>query len=289
MPNYKKIYIEITNQCNLACSFCPKSRRNPFFINREQFSTILDQVSIFPKADLFFHVLGEPLLHPLLPEFLSVAAQRQRRIHLVTNGMLIEKLSSVLLSSPAVVQVDVSLHSFEANDRPANLETYLGAIVDFTRKASQSKAFGVSLKLWNQDALGSNKNSRIIESLNHHFDLSAWSTDRIAFPLLPNVRLHQAQTFNWPSLHLPKIGSSGFCQGLRDQFGILVDGTVVPCCLDSEGAMALGNVYTTPLNEILSSIRAENIYNGFSQRRAVEDLCQTCGYRSRFDIRKSAE
>ncbi len=79
------------------------------------------------------------------------------------------------------------------------------------------------------------------------------------------------------------LGEQGFCMGLRDQIAVLSDGTVVPCCLDHEGDIALGNLFTSPLSEILASQRARALYDGFSRRLATEPLCRRCAYRVRFD------
>ena len=100
--------------------------------------------------------------------------------------------------------------------------------------------------------------------------------------LRDQIFLHKAEKFQWPSLNNPRRSEHIFCHGLRDHFGILVDGTVVPCCLDGEGNIPLGNIFHTPIHEILFSERAMKIYDGFSRRCAIEDLCKTCGYAERF-------
>ena len=96
------------------------------------------------------------------------------------------------------------------------------------------------------------------------------------------VFLEWGEKFDWPDLQAPDRGETCFCYGLRDQVAVLSDGTVVPCCLDREGAMALGSLFETPLEEILETPRARAIYDGFSRREAVEPLCRTCGFARRF-------
>ena len=63
---------------------------------------------------------------------------------------------------------------------------------------------------------------------------------------------------------------------------MLADGTVVPCCLDHEGDIALGNIFEGSMEEILASERASAIYEGFRDHRATEELCRKCGYARRF-------
>ena len=91
-----------------------------------------------------------------------------------------------------------------------------------------------------------------------------------------------AQKFKWPEQNEKMISEEIFCQGLRNQIAILVDGTVVPCCLDSEGKIDLGNIFDMPLKDILESKEVKLIYEGFSNRVAVEDLCKRCSYATRF-------
>jgi radical SAM protein with 4Fe4S-binding SPASM domain len=72
------------------------------------------------------------------------------------------------------------------------------------------------------------------------------------------------------------------CRGLRDHLAILVDGTVVPCCLDADGQVALGNIFRQPLVAILASPRALRLREGFGHQWLVEPLCRRCAYRQRF-------
>lgn len=74
--------------------------------------------------------------------------------------------------------------------------------------------------------------------------------------------LEQEQVFAWPDKKAAETGAQ-FCFGLRDQLGVLSDGTVVPCCLDHEGDVPLGNLFETPLTEILASPRARRCTTGF--------------------------
>jgi radical SAM protein with 4Fe4S-binding SPASM domain len=83
-------------------------------------------------------------------------------------------------------------------------------------------------------------------------------------------------------MHGPDFGESGFCLGLREQFAVLADGTVVPCCLDRNADMALGNIFKQPINDILEGERARRIVDGFSKRQIAEELCRKCSYRQRF-------
>ena len=103
--------------------------------------------------------------------------------------------------------------------------------------------------------------------------------------LSKNVFLKFDKVFDWPNLKSNSVNENGFCYGLRTQLGILVDGTVVPCCLDNEGQIVLGNIFNQNLEEILNSKLAKNIYDGFSNRKCYAELCKHCGYIQKFNIK----
>ena len=109
-----------------------------------------------------------------------------------------------------------------------------------------------------------------------------WATDRKGTRIGDRIFLEYGDKFDWPDLTAPEGSHRVFCHGLRDQIGVLCDGTVVPCCLDHEGDLALGNLHSQSMEEILASPRAKAIYDGFSRRSAPEELCRKCGYARRF-------
>ena len=183
-----------------------------------------------------------------------------------------------LLRAPALHKVNISLHAFEANDLSASFADYVRACAEFG-KAAQGKLLTV-FRLWNQGGEDS-KNTEILDALHKAFPKN-WTPARDGQRLAEKVYLQWGEKFDWPSLSAPDYGESGFCYGLRDQLGILCDGTVVPCCLDHDGDIPLGNLFTQELREILDSDRARAIYDGFADRKIVEPLCRHCGYARRF-------
>ena len=109
-----------------------------------------------------------------------------------------------------------------------------------------------------------------------------WAEDRCGPRLGQKIYLEYGDKFDWPDLAAADNGERVFCYGLRDQIGVLCDGTVVPCCLDHEGDLALGNLHETTLDAILETPRAKAIYEGFRKGKAAEELCRKCGYATRF-------
>ena len=290
MRKFKKLYIEITNVCNLACSFCPKTERKSEFMKTDTFAKILEQIK--PHAEyIFFHVKGEPLLHPEIDKFLDLSFEKGFKVNITTNGTLINKAKDKIMLKPALRQINFSLHSFRGNEGGDNEEEYINNILSFVREARDKTDVIVSFRLWNLEQdnlvnLKSKRNRGILEILEKEFDLPYKIQEEVTLArgikIADKVYLNQDYTFVWPDLKEEEDDGIGFCYGLRNQVAILVDGTVVPCCLDGEGIINLGNINNIPFSEIVESERANNIFEGFSKRQAVEELCRKCGYRKKF-------
>jgi radical SAM protein with 4Fe4S-binding SPASM domain len=249
------------------------------------FAHILQKVR-YAGEYLYFHVMGEPLLHPEIAAFLDAAHTAGMHVTITTNGTLLLAKSDELLGRPALRQVNVSLHSIQGSSEEQ--ESYLNGILAFADAARSTEKPYVCLRLWNEGTADSQQgNALLLQKIERHFDVAGTLINALEqqsnCTVVPGIFLSRAQSFVWPSLEREDTGTSGFCHGLRDQIAILVDGTVVPCCLDAEGVMALGNIMEQSLDEILNSTRAVNMYEGFSQRKAVEPLCRRCGYRTRFN------
>ena len=275
----KKAYIEITNRCNLRCSFCPGTNRAPRTMTPAEFDLVLERLTGQVEY-VYLHVMGEPLSHPQLAELLALAAARERKVCITTNGTLLARQTETLLAAPTLHKVSVSLHSFEGNDGAQERERqYLEEVWSFAARAAAQGVI-VALRLWNEG--GAETRNGAIEAFLHEKCPGEWPEPRGgSFRLRDNLYLERAKKFDWPDLNAQERGTQ-FCYGLRDQLGVLADGTAVPCCLDHEGDIALGNLFTQPLSEILQSERACALREGFSRRRPSEELCRRCGFAARF-------
>lgn len=273
----KKAYIEITNRCNLRCAFCPGTKREGKTMRAEEFSLVLDKLAGAVEY-IYLHVMGEPLSHPQLAEFLEIAAEKKMHVCITTNGTLLKKQHDTLLAADALYKVSVSLHSFEGN----GLESaqYLEDIWRFADEASKRGVI-VALRLWNEGG-AEEQNDCIRAFLLEKCGLAAFPEERNgSVKLREKLYLERAQKFEWPDMAAGEKNTQ-FCYALRDQVAVLADGTVVPCCLDHEGDIALGNLFTQELSEILESPRAKALKDGFSRRCPTEELCRRCGYATRF-------
>lgn len=287
LKKFKKIYLEITNRCNLSCSFCLQSDRPKAFMQTEDFRAILGKIEGHTDH-LALHVLGEPLLHPELGEILALCQEHSLKVNLTTNGTLLPQRQDLLLASPALRQVNISLHSFSEQDDAPFRSGYLAGIFSFLREA-EATGLLISLRFWNLPATDTglpSPNAPILKALEDFFALGEPLATRLTpghgLTLAPKVFLSQNARFTWPHGPAPDLGDKGTCRGLRDHVAILVDGTVVPCCLDAEADIPLGNIHTQPFAEIITSPRATTIRTGFTQRRLSEPLCRRCTFRQSF-------
>ncbi len=280
MRRIKKAFIEITSSCNLACPFCPGAVRPAAFMSERGFAAVLDNLGGGAQS-LYFHIMGEPLLHPKLGALLGIAAHAGLPVNITTNGTLLSQAGEALLGEAAPRQVSISLHSMLEYD-----EKYMDGVLRFARAARASGRTLVALRLWNEGWGDPQITAAVTARLAREFglkgDLSDAPTGNRGITLASGIYLNRAKTFAWPDMDGEDFGESGFCMGLRDQIGILCDGTAVPCCLDGRGAVPLGNIFNQNLEEILNGERAQRLYEGFARRKAVEELCRRCGYRKRF-------
>ena len=267
----KRIYIEITNHCNLSCSFCIQKHETARFLTCQQFEEILKQVKPFTSY-IYLHILGEPLLHPELEEILSLCSTYQMHVQITTNGTLLKKQLPLLLKYP-IRQINVSVHSFKHQQ-----EDYLNTVLQTCDLLSENTY--ISYRLWcKQNGQFDEKATKIYQKIlehYHHPDLSHTNS------LAPNRFLSKDEVFEWPDLKHPFISSCGTCRSIKDSIGILSNGNVVPCCLDAYGQATLGNIFETPLFEILSNELTKSMLKGFQENQLKSELCQRCQYRTRF-------
>lgn len=259
---FKKIYIEVTNKCNLNCAFCNKNNRDKKFIEIDEFKNILVKIEGYTKY-IYLHVMGEPLLHPNINELIDIA-RHNFYINITTNGYFINKIKN----NKNIRQINISLHSF--NNDIISLDKYLDNIFDSVNILK--KQTYISLRLW----VNSKHTVKIIEYIEKKYNITI--KDLTNIKLENNVFLNFDQEFDWPNLDNKIYSNIGTCYGVRDHIGILVDGTVIPCCLDSNGIINLGNIYTSSLEQIITSDRYKKIKEGFLHNNKCEELCKHCNF-----------
>lgn len=291
MRKFSRIYIEITNMCNMSCSFCKGSTRKAQFMTVEAFEIVMNQIKDYTDY-IYLHVLGEPLLHPQLEALLLCAERNNKKVSITTNGTMLRDKKEILLHAQALRKISVSLHSMEPGSINSN-EDYLKEVIAFAREASE-RSMLCELRMWNlgnEDVQNTSmSNAEACEIIFRELNIEAHERKEIldnisvkgSVTLRPKLFLGKADRFQWPSLTAEYTNQPIFCHGIRSQLAILCDGTVVPCCLDSEGDVNLGNIFGESLEQIIQSKRAVDLYNGFSNRSPSEELCKRCGYATRF-------
>ena len=273
---YNKVYVEITNICNMNCSFCHGHSRAPRQMSEDEFKSVL--ASLKGQTEyVYYHLMGEPLTHPLLPRFLELAGADGFKSIITTNGTLLKKRGAELLSS-GLHKVNISLHSFEGDDAEA-FKKYVGELYDFALSAAERGVI-VVFRLWNKGFDGG-KNDKALALLKQNI-AGDWLENTRGIKIRDKIFIEMGDRFLWPDKNADIQGDKFYCYGLRDQFGILSDGTVVPCCLDSDGVINLGNIFKEDIKDILNSKRAADISLGFKCGKASEELCKRCGYAQRF-------
>lgn len=288
MKKFKRVYIEITNICNLQCSFCPVVERDKQIMSPKLFEKLIKDVAPLTEQ-VCLHLMGEPLAHPEFPLIVELCERENVKINLTTNGILLHRYQDLLTTSPAFHQINFSIHSFKDNFKDKDITPYLLDILNFSKLAHERKPeLYLNYRLWNIEDhnIQQDSNLDIINTIanfyqieiNNEIDVASVKSKRI----WNRVYLHFDSKFIWPALSLPQIATTGFCHGLTSHIGIHADGTVVPCCLDKEACIKLGKVSETPLTEILNSDRAKNMKEGFRQKKLQESLCQRCDYIKRF-------
>lgn len=287
---FHRAYIEITNVCGLACSFCPPKEQPTQTMSLPFFESILLQLSDYTR-DIALHVMGDPMVLSNLGDYFDVAHDRGFSVMITTSGFYLDASRRAMLFHSCIKQVNISLNSFNKNSVSRSFDAYIDNILALCdEKLDQPHEFFINLRLWNLDEVCSEDvfNEQLFILLEKHFALGAGfirnhlSGERQSLRLASKILLHFDRYFQWPSLN-NEISGDGYCHGLRKQIAVLADGRVVPCCLDGEGVIELGNLHVTNLGKILTSKRACAILEGFKNGHAVEELCQKCSYKERFE------
>ena len=267
-----RCYLEITNICNLDCLFCPKTDRTKHRLSMEEFEQLTDKLRGQIKF-LYFHLMGEPFLHPHLSDFIQIARRKDFVPVLTTNGTLLAKAQGVIDAHPHKIQISLHSHEGNAKEHP---EEYIRQVMTFAQEAA-SKGVLIVLRLWNQG--GYDSTNDYILDLIAQYQPRPWTQRHDGWKLAENLYIEYDRMFEWPDAeHSEYEETDVFCYALRNQIGVLVDGSVVPCCLDHAGDITLGNLFEQSLDEILASPRAKALYDGFTQHMATEPLCKRCGY-----------
>lgn len=276
MKKFKKIYIEITNICNLSCIFCSKVEKSRRMLSTSEFKTIVEKVKDYTDY-IYLHVKGEPLTHPNIIELINIANDYNLKVNLTTNGVLFPKYVEELSKCENLSKINFSLHSEN------NIPNYCEKIFESVNKLNNQT---VIYRLWTlKENELDEKSTIIVDKIINHYNLDKTFIEKVKTE--NNIKINSTtyvdkdNEFTWPKIN--DYQSNGYCYALKTQIAILSDGTVVPCCLDSNGQIELGNIFTDSLEEIMSSERYQNLKKSFQDRKPCEELCKSCTFKERFN------
>ncbi|MCT7553160.1 SPASM domain-containing protein [Aliarcobacter butzleri] len=296
MKRFRKVHIEITNICNLKCTFCPPKILPNKTMTLDKFDKLNLELKEF-TTELAYHIVGDPLVLSNLDEYLNISLKHNLKVNITTTANNINKKHYETLLNPTIKQINFSINSYNANSHKKSLDEYLEPIIEFVKFAQKQKhEYFINFRIWNLDEKNSAKefNLKVFNKINEAFDTNIDIED--VYKNRPkNIRIDRKiffnfdEYFNWPNLENKEVSKTGFCYGLDSHFGVLSNGDVVPCCLDKDAIINLGNIEDNSLKNILTSKRVKDIQNGFKKNILVEELCQKCEYRTRFDKRLEDE
>jgi len=313
------IFIEITNYCNMGCSFCPSPilERPRLFMDENLFYKIIDEIKKEKITDtVYFHLMGEPLLHPKVFDFMKYTFNNGFKIILVSNISSIRTRRMEIRSILQYVNyLVISLQSFdeesfkEKKTEKISFEEYIDLIknVISTKYANNFKVrisiqiienSKVKFKNYLRDIRLLSNNSELKQFMDKYFT-SFFKTIANKYQL--NHKPMEAQKLNYKNFYYQPFDNVsistravttwannmnesnkirpaivGKCDALHKQIGILANGEVVPCCLDYDGNIVLGNCQVDPLTEIMNSGQYQKLKEGFKKGRLYHSYCKKC-------------
>lgn len=273
----KRIYIEITNICNLSCSFCAKHNREYKYLSLEEFEYILKQAKNYTDF-IYLHVQGEPLSHPHFNEILDLCDTYQMHVQLVTNATFLNQYLD-LYKHPSIRKVSLSLQSIEY--QKVDLDTYMNTILSFVQACITENKPIVELRFWRNDQYELTKTKALLERLNQEYTLSL-TERKNHYRISENVYVDFDNMFTWPDITSNALSQNGTCLGAKQQIAILSNGDVVPCCLDTDAHVLLGNIFKQSLDEIFNDEPYKQLVKEFNDHKIHNPFCLRCTYRLRF-------
>lgn len=267
----KRVYLEITNSCNLNCPFCTNDKGNGF-LTLQEIDDYLNQIKPFCNY-IYLHILGEPTLHSNFNEILDLLDKKAFSLQLVTNGTLLHKYPNIL-THKCLRKLSISIHSINNIDID---DKYFETINKLIHENTNSY---IELRFYDKENLDT-KLKDYLNYLKHEFSFEI--TPKLnSYKLKQNTYVYFEELFKWPNINDPYLSDIGTCHGAIDMIAINSNSDVTICCLDPKAINSIGNLKKQTLNDILDSDVYKQYVLDFKDHKLTSKLCQKCSYRLRF-------
>lgn len=274
MKKYKKIYIEITNICNKQCSFCIKSNRVKREMSVDEFKYIINEIKSYTDY-IYLHVKGEPLLHSKFKEIISICEENNIKVNITTNGTLLYNHLDTIINSHCIRQINISIHSYK---KAEDLYEVFNAVDNIL----SNKEIYIVYRYWTFENSVVAYNNVMLNEINKHYNVDNDVQNKLInddnIKINDYIFVNKDLQFDWPSINNDYYSPNGYCLGLKSHIAILSNGDVVPCCLDGEGIINLGNIFNIPFEKIINSKKVKEISKGFMNNIRIEELCKHCSF-----------
>ncbi|MBQ6559524.1 MAG: radical SAM protein [Erysipelotrichaceae bacterium] len=268
----KRVYLEITDACNLNCPFCTYPKGDSF-MDLSDIEDHIRQIREFCNY-IYLHILGEPLLHPDFEKILDLLDDLMMSLQLVTNGVLLKEHPD-LLKHDCLRKLSVSMHS--VNHMTVS-DDYFKTI---DRLVENDLGKNIELRFYAREQLDAHLQG-YLKHLEETYGFKETSKEG-SYSLKNHVYVYFSELFQWPEIEAPFVSEQGSCHGAIDMIAINVHHDVTLCCLDPKAYNSIGNLKEKELSKILSSENYLNYLNEFKQHRFSSELCKRCSYRTRFN------
>ena len=261
---FKRIYVELSNICNLKCSFCSMDKRKKRTLSIEEFEYILSSIKKYTNL-IYLHVKGEPLLYKNIDKVFELCKINNINIKITTNGIYLNKYIDLINKYENIKQINISLMcENKEND-------YLNRIFETCNKIKTTIVY----RVW----ISNEESNNVINEILKHYNIRS---DEKNIKLNNHIYLDKDIEFTWPNESTNEY-KEGICYGSRTHIAVLSNGEVVPCCLDSEGLLSFGNIFEESLDNILKKDKFIEFNNNMKKGIMLTEICKKCNFKQRLN------
>jgi len=306
LENARYVFLEVTNHCNFRCSFCPQaiSTRPPEHMDTTLATTLIKQLyNVGYKGNLYFHLLGEPFLHPEIFKIVEYASRRMPRSILFTNGSLLttRNIESVFDASPYELMISMQLvdeGSFKLKGSSMSWDRYASGIrkaIEYKLTHDTPTLLRISVGMRKEDAVYPDDDyfprispETFRENILRLFsgiqcldlqqiqNILADIPFRSSLEIASGVFVSVKPMGNWLRLYREEITKRGYCPHVGKEFGVLSNGNLVLCHLDYDGKTAFANARESKLRNIFQNSAICQTIEKFCAEGIVPKNCQHC-------------